>query len=120
MSEPIEWIYQAGTGCAYCKDGLCQRMNQLMEEGYSQRQAAKVMEEEAAGKWKADTIKRMFQRFMGTFVPTKPKQTLSQEEQFRKKYNAFLKEVIKAKRSGWQEVSYSLACELIGDLNNYI
>ena len=121
MPEPIEWIYQAGTGCAYCKDGLCQRMNQLMEDGYSQRAAAKVMEEEAEGRWKADNIKKLFQNWTGENLPQKtPKQPITPEEQFRKKYKAFLKEVITARDSNWQGVSYDIACEFIGDLNNYL
>ena len=32
MSEPIQWVYVAGKECAYCKDGLCERINQLIEE----------------------------------------------------------------------------------------
>ena len=119
MTEPIEWVYQAGTGCAYCKDGLCQRMNQLMEDGHSQLKASKLMEVEAKGQWKADTIRKMFNRFVGTNVPTFP-EPLSPEEQFRKKYKAFLKEVITARDNNWQGVSYDVACELIGDLNNYL
>lgn len=120
MTEPVEWVYQAGTGCSYCKDGLCQRMNQLMEDGYSQRKAAKVMEQEAEGKWKARTIEKNFQNWTGVNLRHRQTEPLTPEEQFRKKYNAFLKEVIKAKKNEWQDVSYSLACDLIGELNKYI
>jgi polyhydroxyalkanoate synthesis regulator phasin len=42
------------------------------------------------------------------------------EEVFRKKYNAFLKEVKKAQSAGWETVPYGVACDLIGDLNNYV
>jgi len=119
MTEPVEWIYQAGTGCAYCKDGLCQRMNQLMEDGYSQRSAAKIMEGEAEGRWTAETIRWFFKKEVGGNQPA-PNQTPTPEEQFRKKYNAFLKEVITARDSNWQGVPYNLACEFIGKLNNYI
>ena len=75
MSEPIEWVYQAGTGCAYCKDGLCQRMNQLMEEGYSQRKAAVIMAEESGGKWTERNIREMFRLLMAKDLatPAKPK-----------------------------------------------
>ena len=124
MAEPIEWQFQAGTSCAYCKDGLCQRMNQLMEEGHSQRAASMIMEEESGGKWNAETIKRLFQRFMGTIVPTPKKQNTSQggdaEKIFKRKYNAFLKEVQQAYGNEWQEVSFTMACDLIGDLNHYL
>ena len=83
MSEPIDWVYQAGSGCAYCKDGLCQRMNQLMEDGLSQRKAAKVMEEESSGKWTEETIRSMFKRFMGANAPTpkKPKEVEQKEDE---------------------------------------
>ena len=76
MSEPISWVFQAGESCAYCKEGLCQRMNQLMEDGYSQRKAAQVMEDESEGKWNANAILMVFKREMGTIVPTpkKPKE----------------------------------------------
>jgi len=60
MPEPIEWIQRT---ISYCKEGLCQRMNQLMEEGLSQRKAAKVMEAECQGKWKAKTIRINFCKF---------------------------------------------------------
>jgi hypothetical protein len=83
MSEPIEWIYQAGTGCAYCKDGLCQRMNQLMENGHSQRSAARVMEDECEGKWKAGVIRVIFDRAMATNVAKtkKPKSEPTRKEE---------------------------------------
>ena len=77
MSEPISWVFQAGESCAYCKEGLCQRMNQLMEDGYSQRKASKVMEAESEGQWSAEQIRRIFKYWMsGTNCPTpkKPKE----------------------------------------------
>jgi hypothetical protein len=120
MSEPIEWIYQAGTGCAYCKDGLCQRMNQLMENGHSQRSAARAMEDECEGKWTAQTIENNFRNWTAPNLVQNPKPQPTPEEVFRKKYNAFLEEVKKAQSAGWETVPYFVACDLIGDLNNYV
>jgi hypothetical protein len=51
-------------------------------------------------------------------VEAKPQPTT--EEVFRKKYNAFLNEVKKAQAAGWETVPYGVACDLIGDLNNYV
>jgi hypothetical protein len=41
-------------------NGLCARMNQLMEEGYSMRAASRIMEQECNGKYSAATILKMF------------------------------------------------------------
>lgn len=125
MAEPIEWQFQVGTSCAYCKDGLCQRMNQLMEDGHSQREASRIMEDEAEGKWKANTIRIFFKREMGTIVPTpqKNKNTTNggdSEKRFKQKYEAFLKEVQQAHENEWVDVSFTMACDLIGDLNFYL
>ena len=125
MPEPIEWQFQAGTSCAYCKDGLCQRMNQLMEEGYSQRKASKVMEDESEGNWKAEQIRQIFNYWMsGRNSTTSEKQNTTQggdaEKMFKRKHNAFLKEVRQAYENEWQEVSFTMACDLIGDLNHYL
>ncbi len=65
--------FQAGTSCAYCKDGLCQRMNQLMEDGHSQRKAAEIMAEESGGEWTANNIRQMFKNLMGKILPTPKK-----------------------------------------------
>ena len=60
MAEPIKWIYQAGTGCKYCKEGLCGRMNELMEQGYGINAASKIMEKECESEWKWKTIGNLF------------------------------------------------------------
>ena len=80
MSEPISWVFQAGESCAYCKEGLCQRMNQLMEDGYSQRKAAVIMEEESGGKWTANNIRQMFKNLMGKTLPTPKKPKVKEAE----------------------------------------
>lgn len=76
-------------------------------------EALSGMEKEAGGKWKADTIKKNFRVWTGEEIPHS-KQPPSPEEHFRKKYNAFLKEVMKAQKNEWKEVPYALACELTG------
>ena len=75
MSEPINWVFQAGESCAYCKEGLCQRMNQLMEDGYSQRKASVVMSEESGGKWTPEVVRLIFNRAMvsNDTTPKNPK-----------------------------------------------
>jgi hypothetical protein len=78
------------------------------------------MEDECDGAFKADTIRRIYTRKMGTIVATDPKPQPTPEEVFRKKYNAFLNEVKKAKAAGWETVPYGMACDLIGDLNDYV
>jgi len=128
MPEPIEWQFQAGTSCAYCKDGLCQRMNQLMEEGHSQRAASRIMEDECGGKWKAKTILHNFENWtrdpnLGQSKELEKQNTTQggdAEKMFKRKYNAFLKEVQQAYENEWQEVSFTMACDLIGDLNFYL
>ena len=122
MSEPIQWQHQAGTSCAYCKDGLCQRMNQLMEEGHSQRKAAQIMEDECEGQWKASTIDRNFRNWTAVNLPQKSKieNGGTPEKRFKQKYNAFLKEVKQARENEWKDVSLVMACDLIGNLNYYL
>lgn len=63
MSEAEQWIYKAGNDCAYCKDGLCARMNQLMEEGKSIRAASRIMEKECKGRWNWKTIFNNFKNW---------------------------------------------------------
>lgn len=55
------------------RDGLCLRMNQLMEDGHSQRKAAQIMAEESGGKWPNETILTVFKRAMGSNEPTSKK-----------------------------------------------
>ena len=98
MTEPIQWIYQAGTGCAYCKDGLCQRMNELMEKGKSIRQGAKIMSEEAKGKWKPGSIDRLFRLYINPNAddyPQKPRQIKDDPEYYTPmKYIEAVREVL--------------------------
>jgi hypothetical protein len=78
------------------------------------------MEDECDGAFKAETIRSVVKRKMGAIEPTDPKPQPTTEEVFRKKYNAFLNEVKKAQAAGWETVPYGVACDLIGDLNNYV
>lgn len=96
MTEPIQWIYQAGTGCAYCKDGLCQRMNQLMEEGKSIRQAARIMAEECEAKWSAENIRGLFYAYVyGWDSNQKPRQIKDDPEYYTPlKYIEAVREVL--------------------------
>ena len=85
MEEPIQWIYQAGTGCSYCKDGLCERMNQLMEGGHSIRQASRVMSKECEDRYKSGTIRKLFYDFMearGNKSDQKPRQIKDDPEYY--------------------------------------
>ena len=39
------------------------------EDGHSMRAASRVMEDEGGGNWAAETIRKLFMRFVGTIVP---------------------------------------------------
>ena len=83
------------------------------------------MEDESEGNWKAEQIRQIFNYWMsGRNSTTSEKQNTTQggdaEKRFKGKHNAFLKEVQQAYENEWQEVSFTMACDLIGDLNHYL
>jgi len=112
MPEPIEWQFQAGTSCAYCKDGLCQRMNQLMEDGHSQRAASRIMEEECEGKWKAVTIIRNFNNWTSESNLIHSKKTQKQnttqggDSKRKSKYHKFAMEKARAAIAELEQIRY--------------
>jgi ParB family chromosome partitioning protein len=55
------WVIESGDSCNKCDNGLCARMNELMEMGHSMRAASRTMEKECNGKWKAVTLRNLFQ-----------------------------------------------------------
>ena len=102
-------------------------MNQLMEEGHSQRKAAQIMEEEAEGKWKAGTIRQMFDRWMATNVATSKKPKTKKEaseceqthtldfgiieapEEFCMDFEKFYAQVQNAKMEKWRNIKKETA-----------
>jgi len=65
----IEWIYKCGNDWKYCKDGFCDRYNQLKED--HKRPAVEMSKEwfEVTGKeWSASAIATMF----GDLTSSKP------------------------------------------------
>lgn len=73
MSEPIQWVYVAGKECAYCKDGLGRRLEQLLESGHGVVEASHLMEGESEGKWPASTIRTVYYRlFSNENISTTP------------------------------------------------
>lgn len=76
----VEWV----ENCEICNTGLCSRMDQLIAEGKSEREAARVMEEEARAKAKqqglddlisANAIRKRYQWHTGRVSPTKEKKS---------------------------------------------
>lgn len=74
MSEPIQWVYVAGKECAYCKDGLCRRIDQLLEEKLAEniKEAAKLLEKEGNKVLKSSTIRKIYYEYVLPNSDTSP------------------------------------------------
>ena len=58
--EAVKWFFEES--CTLCNTGLINRMDQLMEKGHPQREAAKIMAEESEpeGVWSAAAIRSRY------------------------------------------------------------